>query len=55
MLEQAPKNKMQTKDTAKVVTLMRDFHFPDYQLTINASSIEEATEKLAEILKTQNK
>lgn len=49
MLEQAPTNKMQTKDTFKAPE--QAFFYPDYQITINAPTQAEADKKLAEALK----
>jgi len=51
MLEQAPVNKMQKKDTAKVEVPLLSFFYPDYQITINAPTQAEADIKLAETLK----
>lgn len=45
-MQEKASNKMMTKETAKT----KDFMFPDYGITINAASIEEAEQKLSEII-----
>lgn len=57
-MEEAPISKIQKKDVIKennkeVVEI--DFTFPDYGLVIKAQSLEEAQEKLQQILQKQNK
>ncbi len=42
-------NKMQTANTIKLPLVK--YHFPDYGLVIEAVSLEEAQEKLLEIIK----
>ena len=50
------KNKLvKTEDVETKEVNLTDYNFPDYQLTINASTREEAEQKLAEILEAKNK
>lgn len=43
-------NKMIKEETVKT----KDYFFPDYQITVTASSKEEAEQKLSEILENKN-
>lgn len=52
MIEQA-KNKMQGRDNIKEAE--QAFFYPDYQISITASSQEEADKKLAEQLESKTK
>lgn len=52
MIEQA-KNKMQGRENIKAEE--QAFFYPDYQISITASSQEEADKKLAEHLKSTTK
>lgn len=53
MIKEAPQNKMQKGDTDKAVDILTDFFFPEYSITIKASSQEEAESKLQEIIKNK--
>lgn len=50
MLEKAPVNKMQTKDNIKDEAPLLGFFYPDYQITINATSQADADAQLAKRL-----
>jgi hypothetical protein len=45
-MEEKSTNKMIKKEQVKT----KDFFFPDYQITVSAESIEEAEQKLSEII-----
>lgn len=51
-MEKAPSNKMQGNDTDKDVKGI-EYFYPDYGVTITATSQEEANAKLAEIIKSK--
>ena len=59
MLDKQIKNKKIEREDVEVktaeVVLEQHFYFPDYNLTINALSKEEAEKKLAEILEAKQK
>lgn len=43
-------DKAQNKMIKKEEVKQKDYFFPDYQVTVSASSIEEAEQKLQEII-----
>jgi hypothetical protein len=55
MLEKAPVNKVIGKENIQVKAPVQGFHYPDYQITINATSQAEADLELAKILEAKNK